>query len=247
MSKARDSRHLHVVCPTETHTAASESRPGGLLDSLMPDRDLARNLARVKLVSIDAAIWRHVSPREQSRPDSGEGAIGTGGRFNPPRSFPVVYGSLSRAGAGAEFRMLARRHCISIDYLLPRHLYRFRIKSGRVLDLRLSEVRQTLGLPQLGVAAVHRAHSQLIGELAHALGIDVILAPGAAEGSAMAAIFPELIPAYKQEFQHVAIWMTITDVPGAVTVEPCPRRDSHVSMFQTAQNLASFNIGGNPQ
>ena len=134
MSEARDSRHLHVVRPVETQTAAAESGPAGVPVSGMPDRDQARKLARVKLVSIDAAIWRHVSPREQSRPDSGDGAIGTGGRFNPPRSFPVVYGSLSRVGAGAEFRMLARRYRMGIDYLLPRHLYRFRIKSKRVLD-----------------------------------------------------------------------------------------------------------------
>jgi RES domain-containing protein len=247
VSEARDSRHLHVVRPIEPQAAAVESGPDGLPVSGMAERDLARKLAHVKLVSIDAAIWRHVSPREQSRPDSGDGAIGTGGRFNPPRSFPVVYGSLSRAGAGAEFRIMARRHRIDIDYLLPRHLYRFRIKSGRVLDLRLSEVRQTLGLPQMGAAAIHLAHSQLIGELARALGIDVIVAPGAAEGIAMAAIFPELIPGYKREFRHMAIWMTIADVPGTADLKPNIRTDSHVTMLQTVQNLSSLSMGGNPQ
>ena len=247
MSGARDSCHLRAVRPGETQTAARESGPAGLPVSGMADRDLARKLARVKLVSIDAAIWRHVSPCEQSKPDSGDGAIGTGGRFNPPRSFPVVYGSLSRAGAGAEFRMLARRHRIGIDYLLPRHLYRFRIKSNRVLDLRLSEVRQALCLPQMGAAAIHRAHSQLIGELARALGIDVIVAVGAAAGSAMAAVFPELIPTYKQEFQHMAIWMTIADVPGTADRETRMPRDGHGTMLQTARSLSFLSTGGNPQ
>jgi RES domain-containing protein len=239
VSEACNSRRLHVVRPIETLTAAAESGSVGLPDSGMADRDLARKLARVKLVSIDAAIWRHVSPREQSRPDSGDGAIGTGGRFNPPRSFPVVYGSLSRVAAGAEFRIMARRHRMDIGYLLPRHLYRFRIKSSRVLDLRLSEVRQTLSLPQMGAAAIHLAHSQLIGELARALGIDVIVAPGAAEGSAMAAIFPELIPGYKREFRHMAIWMTIADVPGTADLKSYIRTDSHAAMHQTVQNLIS--------
>jgi len=95
-----------------------------------------------------------------------------------------------------------------------------------VLDLRLSEVRQTLGLPQMGAAAIHRAHSQLIGEFARALGIDVIVAPGAADGSAMAAIFPELIPMYKREFQHMATWMTLADVP---------------------ESISSLSMGGNPK
>lgn len=247
MSRARDSGHLRAVPLVGTQTAAGESGSAGLPVNGMPDRDLARKLARVKLVSIDAAIWRHVSPREQSKPDSGDGAIGTGGRFNPPRSFPVVYGALSRAAAAAEFRVLARRHPIGIDYLLPRHLYRFRIKSSRTLDLRLSEVRQALGLPQMGAAAIHRAHSQLIGELARALGIDVIVAPGAAAGSAMAAVFPELIPMYKQEFQHMAIWETIEDVPGIADVETHMPRDGPRTMLRIVRGLPSLGTGGSPQ
>jgi hypothetical protein len=72
----------------------------------------------------------------------------------------------------------------------------------------------------MGAAAIHRAHSQLIGELAYALGIDVIVTFGAAEGTAMAAIFPGLIPMYTMEFQHMAVWMTIADVPGIADLEP---------------------------
>lgn len=246
MTEVRRSRHLHVVRPIGIQTATTEPGLGDVPVGGMPDRDLARKIAIVELASIDAAIWRHVSPREQSKPDSGDGAIGSGGRFNPPDSFPVVYGSLSRAGAGAEFRVLARRHRMEIDHLLPRHLYRFRIKSSRVLDLRLSEVRETLGLPQKGAAVIHRAHSQLIGELAHALDIDVIVAPGAAEGSTMAAIFPELIP-NKREFEYMAIWTTIADVPKTTDLEPRVRRDDNATMIQRGQNLSFLSMGGNPQ
>jgi RES domain-containing protein len=185
-----------------------------VLASCMSDRDLARRLARVELACIDAAVWRHVSPCKQFRPDSGDGAIGTGGRFNPPNSYPVVYGSLGRTAAGAELRMLARRHPIGIDNLLPRHLSRFRVKSNTVLDLRLSSARKILDLPPVGAAVTHRTHSQLIGELARALGIDVIVAPSTAGVGAMVAIFPDLIPRSAWEFQHMELWMKMTDVPG---------------------------------
>ena len=246
MSGARGSR-LRVASLIETQAAALGSGQAALPVSSALERDLARKLARVTLVSNETAIWRHVSPREQAKPDSGDGVIGTGGRFNPPRSFPVVYGSLSLAGAAAEFRMLARRHPIGIDHLLPRHLYRFRIKSSRILDLRLAEVRQALGLPPIGAAAIHRAHSQLIGELARALGIDVIVAPGAAGGSAMVAVFPELIPTYKQEFHHMTIWTTTADVPGDANLENQMPRDGHGTMLQPVRSVSSASVGGNPQ
>lgn len=125
MSEGRGGCHLRLVPPIEMQAALSEPDVPDQMVVGMSDRDLARRLARVELVSIDTAMWRHVSPREQSRPESGDGAINAGGRFNPRRSFPAVYGSLRRADAGAEFRMLARRHPIGIDNLLPRHLYRF--------------------------------------------------------------------------------------------------------------------------
>jgi RES domain-containing protein len=219
VSEARKSCHLRLVSPVEMQTAPAEPGATDLLASDMLDRDLARRLARVELVEIDAAIWRHMSPCEQSRPDSGDGAIGTGGRFNPPGSFPVVYGTLRRAVAGAEFRMLARRHPIGIDNLLPRHVYRFRIKSSKVLDLRLSSVRKTLGLPSGGMASIHRTHTQLIGELARALGIDVIVAPSAAGRGAMVAVFPELISKSAWEFRHMELWIRMTDVPGITDLE----------------------------
>jgi RES domain-containing protein len=168
--------------------------------------------SRIELASIDTAIWRHMSRSEHSRPDCGDGARGTGGRFNPPGSFPVIYGSLSRAAAGAEFRSMTRRHPIGIENLLPRHLYRFRVKSKSALDLRLPTVRDALDLPDMESAAVHLAYTQLIGELAHDLGIGLIIAPSSM-GHAIAAIFPELTPSSYWEFRHMEIWITMADVP----------------------------------
>jgi RES domain-containing protein len=215
VSEVRSRHHLRLVSASEVPTVPAEPTSTALAAGSISDRDLARRLARVELVSMDFAFWRHMSPREHSTPDSGDGAIRSGGRFNPPGSFPVVYGCLSRAAAGAEFRRLARRHPIGIDNLLPRHLYRFRIKSKTTLDLRLSSVQNILGLPQTEQESLHRTHSQLIGEVARALGIDVIVAPSVTGEGAMVAIFPELIPRSSWEFRHVEIWIKTTDIPMA--------------------------------
>jgi RES domain-containing protein len=208
--------HLRLVSPNETSTTDEQVTPAAQPLMAVADRDLIRKIARIELARIDTAVWRHVSPREQSRPDSGDGAIGMGGRFNPPGSFAVLYGSLSRDAAGAEFRRLAWRNPIGIDNLLPRHLYRFRIRSKSALDLRLPRVRKALDLPQTGAATIHRAHSQLIGEVARTFGIDVIVAPSSVGKHAMAAIFPELIDRTTWEYQHMEIWMNMADVPGAI-------------------------------
>jgi RES domain-containing protein len=230
VSEARDRSHLHLVSPTETWTGPVEPISTVLPVVGMSDRDLARKLARVELVSMDAAIWRHMSPSEHSKPDSGDGAIRAGGRFNPPGSFPVIYGCMSRAAAGAEFRRLALRHPIGIDNLLPRHLYRFRLKSEMVLDLRLSCVRKTLGLPNADLASIHRSHSQIIGEIARALRIGVILAPSVTGAGAMVAVFPELIPRFAWEFRHMEIWVRMMDVPEAPELEYLRAWDDRMTM-----------------
>jgi RES domain-containing protein len=218
-------RPLRLVSSAEAPTTVSQLQPASQPITPVAHRDLARRLAHIDLVSIDTAVWRHMSRREHSRPDSGDGAIGTGGRFNPPGSFPVIYGSLSRTAAGTEFRSMARRHPIGIENLLPRHLYRFRVKSSSALDLRLPAVREALDLPDMGSAACHLAYTQLLGEVARALRIDLIVAPGVCTGHAMAAIFPELVPRSYWEFCHMGIWISMSDVPGVSDLAPISLED----------------------
>jgi len=217
-------RELRVVPPISPRSGSAVpeielSGPAPGRQSMPDDRDLARRLSRVELITLDAAVWRHLSPREQPRPDSGEGARGTGGRFNPPGSFPVVYGSLSRTAAGAEFRRLAKRHPIGIEKLLPRHVYRFRLKSAKAVDLRQPPIRRAVGLPSTGLASVHSMHTQLIGEVARALGIEVIIAPSLSGQGDMVAIFPDLIWRSGWEIRHVEFWARMDDVPGADDAE----------------------------
>lgn len=223
MSDARGKRHLRLVSPTDPQPVGAVS--GLESNRLAPrqlfppeDHGLVRQLGSVELDSVDTAVWRHVSPREQPRPDSGEGARELGGRFNPAHSFPVVYGSLSRATAGEEFRALAQRNQMAIGKLLPRHLYRFRIRSSIVLDLRRPEVRESLGLPLASIADIPRTRTQLIGELSHALGIGAIIAPSPTGDGDMIAVFPELIPSATWDMRHIELWMTEDEVPRGAEV-----------------------------
>jgi hypothetical protein len=83
--------------------------------------------------------------------------------------------------------------------------------------------------------------------LAYALGIDVIVTFGEAAGAATVAIFPELIPVYKLEFQHMATWMTIADVPGTADLESGMWTDSPATILHTVERISSLSMGGNPQ
>lgn len=175
-------------------------------------RIVARRLARVEPAVIDVAVWRHVS---MDGPGSGEGARALGGRFNPPDSFPVLYGALGRQTAAAELLRMARSIPMPIQKLLPRHVYWSRLRSDKVLDLREAVVREALGLPAAGIDEVPMAHTQLIGELAPRLGYEVIAAPSETGLGDIVAVFTELIPPAVLGARQVEIWVTLADIPVA--------------------------------
>lgn len=175
---------------------------------------LAQMMADVQFATLDyAAVWIHASIDEAA--GSGEGARGKGGLFNPPNSFPVVYGALDLTTAGGEFRRLAHQNPIGMERLLPRHVYRFRLTSRDVLDLRQPAVRTAIALPQDGLFGVTTKYKQLIGEVAFALGIEAIVAPSATGIGDVVAVFPDLNPASKTSREYMGIWLTPIDVPGA--------------------------------
>jgi RES domain-containing protein len=187
---------------------------GGVHAEELDDRELVRRLGRLEPASIDVAVWLHLGLNEV--PGSGEGARGSGGRFNPPNSFPAVYGSLGRATACAEFRRLAQRNTVGLANLLPRHVYRFRLRSMEVCDLRSPQVLERLGMPMDGLASVPSSRTQLIGELARSLGIAAIVAPSVTGIGDVAVIFSDLIPRSAICARHVELWTTIDDLAGKV-------------------------------
>jgi RES domain-containing protein len=175
-------------------------------------RNLLRRLGRIDLASVDMAVWLHLSLREVA--GSGEGARGTGGRFNPPNSFPVVYGTLARETAGAELTRLAYRNSIAIGSSLPRHVYRCRLRSTKVIDLRQPLVAASLGFSETESVEAARHVTQLIGEMAHALGFEAIIAPSVTGSGDMIAIFPEYVHRSTLDIRHIELWALPSDVPG---------------------------------
>ncbi|MGH9126465.1 MAG: RES domain-containing protein, partial [Acidimicrobiales bacterium] len=79
-------------------------------------------LASASLQRFQGTGWRQQAPAFDPR--SGEGAQLHGGRFNPPRSFPVLYLCTTRPCALAELHRLAERQAMAVGNLLPRHLWR---------------------------------------------------------------------------------------------------------------------------
>lgn len=150
------------------------------------DRDLVQALERVRPIEWSGEVLRHHTPRY--RPLDGAGARVNGGRWNPPGSFPVVYTALDRATVDAEFVRLTRRAGMPASSLLPRRLTTIRVRLARVLDLTDAGTRRRLGINLAVLRAEDWATTQAIGQAAHDLGYDGILAPGA-DGGTVLAIF----------------------------------------------------------
>lgn len=71
----------------------------------------------------------------------------------------------------------------------PRRLARIRIRLSRVLDLTNSDVRAALDVREADLTSDDPAVPRVIGETAHHLGYEAILAPSAAGTGYTLAIF----------------------------------------------------------
>ena len=94
-------------------------------------------------------------------------------------------------------------------------MYRFRFRSPKILDLRLQPMRHDLGLSPERLAGIDTNYTQLIGEIARALGIEAITAPSPSGAADIIAIFPDLKPESTADIRHVELWARVSDIPGA--------------------------------
>jgi RES domain-containing protein len=77
----------------------------------------------------------------------------------------------------------------------PRRLATIRVRLSRVLDLTREETRAALGVSEADLTAEDLAVPHAIGETAHHLGYEAILAPSATGGGYVLAIFPDNLAA----------------------------------------------------
>ena len=138
-------------------------------------------------VPFNGVVFRHIAPHRPCT--SGEGARQAGGRWNPPDSFPVLYTGLTEPTVIEEFYRLAGRSSLPPESFLPRTLCVLDVELEAVLDLRNRESISTVGLTLDQLSSYSMEDCQRVGEAAHRLGLEGILAPSATAIGEVLAIF----------------------------------------------------------
>lgn len=177
----------------------------------MPDPDLVERLDQLPRQPLQTVAYRHVSKDRQ--PLSGEGARIQGGRWNPAESFPTLYVGLTEDIVAAEFRRLALRSGRSTADFLPRQLYEVDVRLQLVLDLTDGKHVAALGLDAPDLVSDDLTKCQALGDAAHYLGTEAVLAPSAAGAGVALAVFTDRLgPASVLTPRLLRVW----DVPSAV-------------------------------
>lgn len=154
-------------------------------DELLAD---LRAQAADLLVPWDGDCWRfqaitHPHGREIL---NGKGAMTHGGRWNTPRSFPVVYGSTSEAVAMEESK--ANDRYFGIPSRKARLFVCISLELERVLDLTDARTMKLLNLVARHLKAEdwrkinadgHESLTQCVGRAAHMVKTEGLLAPSA--------------------------------------------------------------------
>lgn len=161
-------------------------------------------LTGVAPTALDSIGYRNQAPGFDPR--SGEGARRLGGRFNPPRSFPVIYLCLTRPCVVAELTTQATRQAVQVSDLLPRELWSVATALDRVLDLTDRAVLDTLGVEVGDLVRPEHAFTQQIGEAAHERRVQAIRSPSATGVDHVLAVFPENLGAATLHVDLVQVW-----------------------------------------
>jgi RES domain-containing protein len=155
------------------------------------DRQLLARIDAIEPTPFAGHAFRHLA--HDHHPLSGIGARIHGGRWNPPDGFSTLYLALERETTVREFYRLAQRQGRDPEDFLPRRLYRYDIALAALLDLRTSATRATLQLNDSELRSNDATRCQQIGESAHHLGLEGILAPPVTgEGIVLAVFFDHL-------------------------------------------------------
>lgn len=156
----------------------------------MADPKLIELLDGLPRTTFDGEAFRHTGP--DYHPLATEGSRIRGGRWNPPDSFSVLYLALDPQTTAAELRRFAHRQAMPVASMLPRTLHTLRVSLGVVLDLRPQDVLESLGISE-AINGDDMQPTQAVGEAAHYLGIEGLLAPSATSvGDVLPVFFDRL-------------------------------------------------------
>jgi RES domain-containing protein len=112
--------------------------------------------------------------------------------------------------AAAELRRLAVRAGREIDDFVPRHLLEFDVELNAVLDLTDAEVAMAVGLGEKQLQADDATLCQEVGEAAHHLGREAILAPSATGTGTVLAVFVErVLPKSRLTLVSTTLWDSV--------------------------------------
>ena len=162
----------------------------------MLDARVVGQVDALEPIALTTEAFRHVAAGRH--PLSGSGARLHGGRWNPPDSFATLYLAIERPTAIAEFHRLAVRQRRDPGDFLPRRLYRYQVTLAAVLDLRTSESRAAVGLTDTELLSDDPAGCQQVGEAAHYLSLEGIIAASATGRGTVLAVFVERLRADSQ-------------------------------------------------
>jgi RES domain-containing protein len=141
-----------------------------------------------------------------------------GGRWNPRRSFAVLYLGTAIETVVAEFHRLAAKQLLAPDSFLPRTLYSYDVELHNVLDMREPESREALGLDMESLTGDDLSACQAIGEAAFTCGREGIVAPSATGVESVLAVFPgRLMPGSAIRDVGAEIWETVPPGPEQIT------------------------------
>lgn len=171
----------------------------------------ATRLSGVDLISLETVGYRHQAPGFDAR--SGEGARRFGGRYNPPRSFPVIYMCLTRRCVAAELTRQAVRQSVQVDDLLPRELWSIATSLERVLDFTDDSVLRSARIGPADLVRASHTFTQQIGEAAHERGVQAIRSPSTTGVDHVLALFPENLGAATLQVELLEVWESPKDVP----------------------------------
>jgi RES domain-containing protein len=181
---------------------------------MVDSRTVAR-IDEVSPVAFSGRGFRHLDPSRN--PLSGTGARIFGGRWNPPESFPVIYLGLSKAVVEAEFLRMAALQGRDVHEFLPRAYVTYGVSLHGVLDLRLDETRLAVGLSEADLFGLDRERCRSVGDAAHYLALEGILAPSATRAGEVLAVFNDRLGADSSvEVLATATW---TAPPSPVSSE----------------------------